>query len=138
MEVERSCKMGALRKVNHSQWASPSFIIPKKDKTVRFINDFRELNERVERTPFPVPKIQDVLLKLKGFACAASLGLNVGHCHAKLHPESKMSCTLVFPWGKCEMQVLPMGLCNGPDVFQEKMSMLFQESEHVRLTLTTS
>ena len=30
------------------------------------------------------------------------------------------------------MQVLPMGLCNGPDVFQEKMSTLFQELQCVR------
>ena len=41
-------------------------------------------------------------------------------------------CTLVFPWGKCETQVLPMGLCNGPDVFQEKMSELFEDLEFVR------
>ena len=26
-----------------SEWAAPSFIIPKQDDTVRFINDFREL-----------------------------------------------------------------------------------------------
>ena len=36
------------------------------------------------------------------------------------------------PWGKYEMQVLPMGLCNGPDIFQEKMSDLFLELEYVR------
>ena len=30
------------------------------------------------------------------------------------------------------MQCLPMGLCNGPDVFQEKMATLFEGLEHVR------
>ena len=34
-----------------------------------------------------------------------------------------------FSLGKCEMQVLPMGLCNGPDIFQEKMSGSFAELE---------
>ena len=56
MEVERLCKIGVLKRVNRSEWASPSFIIPKKDKTVRFINDFRELNKRIKRTPYPIPK----------------------------------------------------------------------------------
>jgi hypothetical protein len=28
-----------------SKWALPSFIIPKKDYTVRTISDFRELNK---------------------------------------------------------------------------------------------
>lgn len=64
MEVNRLCQIGVLKKVNRSEYASPSFIIPKKDDTVRFINDFRELNKRVKRTPYPIPKIQDMLLKL--------------------------------------------------------------------------
>ena len=56
-EVERLVKIGILKKINHSQWAAPCFVIPKKDKTIRFISDFRELNKRIKRTPFPLPKI---------------------------------------------------------------------------------
>ena len=67
MEVERLCEIGVLKKVNRSEWAAPSFIIPKKDGTVRFINDFRELNKRIRRKPFPIPNIQDMLLNLEGF-----------------------------------------------------------------------
>ena len=56
-EVERLLQIGVLKRVNNSQWAAPTFIIPKKNGTVRFISDFRELNNR----------IQDLLLKLEGF-----------------------------------------------------------------------
>ena len=45
-----------LKKVNRSEWVFPSFIIPKKDGTVRFINDLRELNKRIKQMPFPIPK----------------------------------------------------------------------------------
>ena len=62
----------------------------------------------------------------------ASLDLNMGYYHIELSPEAKQLCTLVFPFGKCEMQRLPMGLCNGPDVFQEKMSELMTDLEFVR------
>ena len=72
MEVERLCKVGVLKKVNHSEWAAPTFIIPKKDGSVRFISDFRELNKRIKRKPYPIPKIQDLLLKLEGFKYATS------------------------------------------------------------------
>ena len=131
-EVERLCRIGVLKKVNRSEWASPSFIILKKDGTVRFINDFRELNKRIRRKPYPIPHIQDMLLNLEGFMCATSLDLNMGYYHIELCPESKRLCTLVFPFGKFEMQQLPMGLCNSPDIFQEKMSELMEGLNFVR------
>jgi hypothetical protein len=39
--------IGVLKRQSLSQWASPTFIIPKKDITVRVISDFRELNKRI-------------------------------------------------------------------------------------------
>jgi hypothetical protein len=131
-EVDRLCEIGVLKKVNRSEWAAPTFIIPKKDGTVRFISDFRQLNKRIKRKPFPIPKIQDLLLKLEGFQYATSLDLNMGYYHIELSPDSKRLCTIVLPWGKYEYQKLPMGLCNSPDIFQEKMSTLFSDLEFIR------
>ena len=132
MEVDRLVEIGVLKRVNRSEWAAPSFVIPKKDGTVRFINDFRELNKRIRRKPYPIPNIQDMLLNLEGFRYATSLDLNMGYYHIVLSPNSRRLCTLVFPWGKYEMQRLPMGLCNSPDIFQEKMSELFEGLDFVR------
>ncbi len=132
MEVDRLITLGVLKKVNRSEWAAPTFIIPKKDGTVRFISDFRQLNTRIKRKPFPIPKIQDLLLKLEGFQYATSLDLNMGYYHIELTPFSKSLCTIVLPYGKFEYQRLPMGLCNSPDIFQEKMSNLMDDLEFCR------
>ena len=56
----------------------------------------------------------------------------MGYYHIELIPSSKKLCTIVMPWGKYEYQRLPMGLCNSPDIFQEHMSDLTQDLEHVR------
>ena len=61
-----------------------------------------------------------------------SLDLNMGYYHIELSPNSKKLCTIVLPWGKYEYQRLPMGLCNSPDIFQERMSTLMQDLEYVR------
>jgi RNase H-like domain found in reverse transcriptase/Reverse transcriptase (RNA-dependent DNA polymerase)/Integrase zinc binding domain len=132
MEVDRLIKLGVLKKVNRSEWAAPTFIIPKKDGTVRFISDFRQLNTRIKRKPYPIPKIQDLLLKLEGFQYATSLDLNMGYYHIELTPFSRSLCTIVLPYGKYEYQRLPMGLCNSPDIFQEKMSNLMDDLEFCR------
>jgi hypothetical protein len=56
----------------------------------------------------------------------------MGYYHIELSPHSKELCTMVLPWGKHEYQRLPMGLCNSPDIFQEKMSTLMQDLEYVQ------
>jgi hypothetical protein len=55
----------------------------------------------------------------------------MGYYHIELSPFSKQLCTIVLPWGKYEFQRLPMGLCNSPDIFQEKMGTLMQDLEYV-------
>ena len=132
VEIERLCKIGVLRKVNNSEWQSPSSIIPKKDGTVRFITDFRKVNERIKRKPFPLPNIRDTLMQLQGFEYGTSLDLNMGYYHIELCPDSRKYCTIVFPFGKYEYLRLPMGLCNSPDIFQEHMSELMHDLEYVR------
>ena len=62
IEVDRLANIGVSKCKNNSEWAAPTFIIPKKNKIVRFISDFRELHNRIKRKPFSIPKIQDLLL----------------------------------------------------------------------------
>ena len=97
MEVKRLVQIGVPKKINQSEWAAPTFIIPKKDGTVRFISDFREVNKRIKRKPYPIPNIQDLLLKLEGFKYGTSLDLNMGYYHIELSPDSKRICNIVLP-----------------------------------------
>ena len=131
-EVQRLVDQNVLRKINRSEWAAPNFVIKKKDGSLRTIADFRELNKRIKRKPFPIPKIQDMLQKLEGFMYATSLDLNMGYYHILLTPNASRLCTVVLPWGKYEYLRLPMGLCNSPDIFQEKMSELMIGLEFAR------
>ena len=64
---------------------------------------------------------------------ATSLDLNMGYYHILLSQDSSKLCTFVTPWGKYEYLRLPMGLCNSPDIFQEKMSELMQGLELVKV-----
>ena len=112
--------------MNQSEWGAPTFIQQKKNGTVRFLSNFKKLNKRIRGKPFPIPKIQNMLLNLEGFTYASSLGLNMGYHYIELSPVSKQLCTIVLPWGKYDYQKLLMGVCNSPDIFQANISKLFK------------
>lgn len=90
-------KIDVLKKVNRSEWAALTFLIPKKDHTVSFIINFRELKKQIMQKPFPIPIIQDMLLKLEGFQWArTSLDLEcMGHYHIRLGHTSRSYCTTI-------------------------------------------
>src|SRR6476620_2313208 len=134
-EVNRLCKQGILRKINHSEWACPMFTISKPDGSLHSLADQRDLNKRIRRHPFPIPKIQDMLQKLEDFMWATSLDHNMGYYHILLTPNASRLCTVVLPWGKYEYLRFPMGLCNSPNIFQEKMSKLMSGLEFAQAYL---
>ena len=71
-EIARLCSIGVLERNHDSEWAAASFVQPKKTGDVRVLTDFRKLNVVLKRQPFPLPKISDLLLKLKGFRYATA------------------------------------------------------------------
>ena len=131
-DINRLENIGVFKHKNNSKWAAPTFLIPKKNGTVCFISDFKELNKRIKTTPFFISKIQDLSLKLEGFKYTTSFDSNMGYYNNKLCPFPRKLCTIVQPWGKYKYQKLPMGLCNSPNIFQENMNELFNGLEYVR------
>ena len=95
--------------MNRSEWVVPRFIKPKNNGTVQLLSNLREINQRICRKPFPIPKIQDMLLNLEVFTYASSLDSNMGYYHIELSPLAKQIYTIVLPWGKYEYQKLSMG-----------------------------
>ncbi len=78
-ELSRLEDIGILTKVPSSKWAAPTFVIPKKNKTVRLITDFRGLNKSLKRSPYPMPKILDTFKGLNKFKYATTIDLNMGY-----------------------------------------------------------
>jgi len=90
-EIDRLVGIGVLKRQTSSQWASPTFIIPKKDMTVRTISDFWELNKRIIRRPSSIPKISTTVQELEGFTYATALDLNMGYDTIRLDPRAVKS-----------------------------------------------
>ena len=67
-EVERLVLIGVFDLANDSEWGSTSFAKPKpKLNWLSFLSDLSNLNKRLKHQPYPMPKINEILLKLEGF-----------------------------------------------------------------------
>ena len=66
-EIQWMVVLEILKKDLDSTWASPTFIIPKPNKTVRMVSDFRKVNSKLVRKPFPIPDIINIMQELEGF-----------------------------------------------------------------------
>ncbi len=116
-EIKRLCNIGVLEWQPSSRWVLPTFIILKKDSTVRTISDFRELNKCIVRKPYPIPEISTILQELDGFTHATALDLNMDYYTIRLDPTASKMCTIIFPWGKYSYKRLPMGFGGSADKY---------------------
>jgi hypothetical protein len=71
-----------------SEYQSPSFIIPKKNGTVRIVFDFRALNSKAQRVVFPIPKNIGHTYQLKRIYKCHTIDLYMGNYTIVLTPQA--------------------------------------------------
>jgi hypothetical protein len=116
-EIDCLISIGVLKWQPSSKWASPSFIIPKNDHTVRTISDFRELKKQIVSKPYPIPKTSTTLQELEGFTYGTTLDSNMDYYTIRLDPTAAKMCTIILTWGKYLYRRLPMGFARSADIF---------------------
>ena len=102
---------------NKSEWAAPSFAIPKKSDEIRVVTDFRGLNSQLKRKSYPMPLIHEITSNIEQFTYATCLDLSMVYYSFELDDKSKELCTTSFPWGLYQYNVLPMGVKPAADIF---------------------
>ena len=96
----------------------PSFVKSKpKTNRVRFPSGLINLNEQLKRKQHSMPKINQMLLQLKGFKHAELLDLNMGYYHIQLNEDASDLCTILISWGKYYYKRLPMEVSKSPEIF---------------------
>jgi hypothetical protein len=118
---------GHLSPQGASKWGSPTFGTPKKDYTVHWVSNLRELNKAVLHKQHPLPIISGILRKQTDYAFFSKLDIPMQYYMFALDEESKDLMTIVTPFGKYCYNILPIGLKCSPDFAQETMENIFHD-----------
>ena len=89
-----------LTPLQQSQYDTPVFIIPKKEGIVKFITDYRRLNQKQVRNKYPLPKIGKNMQQLEGFQYDTALYTNMGYYTIRISPANQYMITIVTEFGK--------------------------------------
>jgi hypothetical protein len=95
------------------------------------ISDVRELNKRIVRKPYPIPKISTILQELEGLTYATALDLNMGYYTIRLDPMASEMCTIISSWEKYSYKRLPRGFGGSADIFQAQIMDMMASFEFV-------
>ena len=108
-----------------SEWASPAFIAPKKEKGEwRLVVDYGGLNEQTEHDSYSLPLMDTLLQKQSRRRIFTVLDLKHGYRQMPQHEEFRACTAMSTPLGPMQWKVVPMGAKNGNAVFPRMMEDL--------------
>jgi len=124
--LDKQLKVGLIVE-SKSRYTAPCFYIPKKDSSLRLVQDYRKLNQIMIKDKMPLPLIGEVIDKLKETKYFNKLDLIWGYNNIRIKEEDKWKAAFLTNKGLFEPQVIYFGLCNSPETFQRMMNSVFLE-----------
>ena len=140
-EIESLECIGVITK-SMSKWASPIVVVPKKSAPGeppkrRLCVNFRKVNDLQQEvitagktkgqiSIHPLPKIDEMYVKLKGAKVFSTIDLRSRYHHIALGKSSRAKTAFVTPFGKYKFLMVPFGLAQAPAYFQLLMNKVLK------------
>ena len=126
-ELDRLVKEDVIIEVDHyTEWVNPIVPAQKPDGKIRLCIDSRHLNKAINRNPYYMRTLDDILPKLSKARTVSMGDATSGYWHVPLDLQSSLLTTFNTPWGKYQWLRLPFGLKIASDVFQERLDRVLE------------
>lgn len=107
---------------SNSPYSAPAVLTKKKNGEWRLCMDFRVLNSRTVRDAYPLPRIHQILDRLRNSAYFSTLDLRNGYWQIPMAENSKKYTAFTIPGkGLFQWKVMPFGLHSAPATFQRAL-----------------
>ena len=99
---------------------------------MRFTTNYRSINKKLDRKPYPSPRIGKTIQQLEILQYATALDINMVYYNTRLLPKSQDMMTIVTEFDRFIYNCIPMGMCALGDIFQSKVDKLLSDIKLVK------
>jgi hypothetical protein len=128
--LEENLGKGWIRR-SKSPVSAPIVFVRKKDSSIRFCVDYRNLNKVTVRNRYPLPLIPELTDRLTGAKIFTKLDIRQAYHRICMAPGHKFKKAFKTRYGLFEYLVMPFGLINALAQFQAHMQNIFSDLLHI-------
>ena len=108
-----------------SPWGAPVLFVKKKDGTLRMCIDYRQINKVAVKNKYPLPRIEDLFIQLKGASVFSKIDLRSGYYQLRVKDVDVPKTAFRTRYGHYEFLIMPFGLTNAPAAFMDLINRVF-------------
>lgn len=110
---------------SRSPYGAPILFAKMKNRQLRMCIDYRALNDITKKNQFPIPRIDEMLEKLRGARYFSKLDLVLGYHQIRVAPADVEKTAFNTCYGHYKWLVMLFGMTNAPATFQTLMNEVF-------------
>ena len=110
-----------------SEWASALVPVKKRDGTVRWAVDFRQINSQLEGDSYPLPNTNALLEQSAGKQVYSSLDCTNAYFTLQINQDSRKYTAFISPFGLYQFRKLPFGLKRAPSIYSQFAAYAMQK-----------
>jgi hypothetical protein len=125
-QLKKLLKQGFVRP-SASPWGSPVLFAEKKDGTKRMCIDYHTLNSMTIKNKYPLPRIENLLDRLKKAKFFSKIDLRSGYHQMKIREQDIPKIAITARYGLYEFVLVSFRLTNAPAYFMNLINKVFME-----------